>query len=193
VDQEPGPSAVSRILRAAEAGEPLDQEALFSLVYAELKAIAARQMADERGDHTLQATALVHETYLRLVGEEPLGWANRAHFFFSAARAMQRILVEHARARRSEKRGGGRGRLPLGVADLAAQDDPETILAVDDAISRLEKTDARAARIVQLRFYAGLSIEETAQALQTPERTVRREWSYARVRLFRMLGSGTHE
>jgi RNA polymerase sigma factor (TIGR02999 family) len=190
-DREAG--AVSRILWAAEAGEPLDEEALFSLVYGELKKIAARQMAGERQGHTLQATALVHEAYLRLVKGEPLRWSNRAHFFFSAAQAMRRILVDHARKHRSEKRGGGRPRLPVNVADLAAQDDPETILAVDQAISRLEELDARAARIVHLRFYAGLSLEETAQALQTPERTVRREWSYARVRLFRLLGEEAGE
>jgi RNA polymerase sigma factor (TIGR02999 family) len=186
VERDPG--AVSRILRAAEQGEPLDQEALFSLVYDELKQIAARHMAGERVGHTLQATALVHEAYHRLVASEPLGWANRAHFFFAAAEAMRRILIEHARARGARKRGGDRVRLPVNLADLAAQDDPDTILAVDDAISRLEETDPRAASIVQLRFYAGLDVEETARALSMSERTVRREWSYARVQLFRILG-----
>ncbi|MHC4960437.1 MAG: ECF-type sigma factor [Planctomycetota bacterium] len=179
---------MSRILRASEAGEPLDQEALFTLVYDELRQIAARQMARERPGHTLQATALVHEAYERLVAGEPLAWANRAHFFFSAAEAMRRILIEHARARGARKRGGDRARLPVNLADLAANDDPQTILAVDDAISRLEETDPRAARIVRLRFYAGLDLAETSQALQMSERTVRREWSYARVQLFRILG-----
>ena len=180
--------AVSRILRAAEAGQPLDQDALFSLVYEEMKQIAARHLSRERPDHTLQATALVHEAYMRLIAGEPLAWSNRAHFFFSAAEAIRRILIDHARAHRSAKRGGGRARLPVSVEDLAVNDDPETILAVDEAFSRLEESDARAARIVRLRFYAGLSLEETAQALQVSERTVRREWTYARVQLFRLLG-----
>jgi RNA polymerase sigma factor (TIGR02999 family) len=122
------------------------------------------------------------------VTDEPLGWTSRAHFYFCAAEAMRRILVDHARRKASEKRGRGRRRLPVNVADLASRDDPETILAVDDAISRLEEMDLRAARIVRLRFYAGLSLGETAKALQMSERTVRREWSYARIRLFRMLG-----
>lgn len=184
---------MSRILRATEAGEPLDQEALFSLVYEELRTIAARQMAGERGHHTLQATALVHEAYMRLVSGEPLAWSNRAHFFFCAAAAMRRILIDHARAHGSMKRGGGRPRLPVNLADLAEQSDPESILAVDEAILRLEEMDPGAARIVRLRFYAGLSLDETAQALQTSERTVRREWSYARVRLFRLLGEEASE
>ena len=184
---------MSRILRAAEAGEPPDQEALFSLVYQELKQIAARQMAGERQAHTLQTTALVHEAYMRLVAGEPLEWSNRAHFFFSAAAAMRRILIDHARAHRSENRGGGWSRRPVNLADLAGENDSETILAVDEAILRLEELDPRAARIVRLRFYAGLSLEETAQALQASERTVRREWSYARVRLFRLLGEEASE
>ncbi|MHC4954863.1 MAG: ECF-type sigma factor [Planctomycetota bacterium] len=190
-DQEVG--AVSRILRAANAGTPVDQDALFQLVYEELKGIAARQMAGERKGHTLQATALVHEAYLRLMRGDPLPWANRAHFFFSAAEAMRRILVDHARAHRSKKRGRGQTPLPVNVADLAAQDDPESILAVDDAILRLEEQDPRAARIVRLRFYAGLSLEDTAQALGASERTTRREWSYARVRLYRLLGGEASE
>jgi len=171
----------------------MDQEALFSLVYEELKRIAARQMAGERIGHTLQATALVNEAYLRLMSGEPLPWANRAHFFFSAAEAMRRILVDHARAHRSQKRGRGQTPLPVNVADLAAQDDPDSILAVEDAILRLEELDPRAARIVRLRFYAGLGLEDTAQALGASERTVRREWSYARVRLFRLLGGEASE
>ena len=109
---------MSRILRAADAGEPMDQEALFSLVYEELKRIAARQMAGEQQPHTLQPTALVHEAYLRLVTGERPEWSNRAHFFFCAAQAMRRILIDHARAQRSEKRGGGRLRLPVNLADL---------------------------------------------------------------------------
>lgn len=179
---------VSRILRAAEAGEAADLSKLFALVYEEMRRIASRQMAGERRDHTLQTTALVHEAYVRLVGDGRLRWSSKAHFYAAVAEAMRRILIDHARARRRVKRGEGRARLPVNLDDLAARSDPAEILAVDDAIRRLEEEDARAARIVRLRFYAGLSLEETAEALETPERTVRREWSYARVRLFRMLG-----
>ncbi len=179
---------VSRILQSAEAGEAVDLSRLLPLVYEEMRRIASRQMAGERRDHTLQTTALVHEAYLRLVGDGRLSWSSKAHFYSAAAQAMRRILVDHARARRRVKRGEGRVPLPVDLADLAAHDDPEEILAVDDAIRRLEEEDAQAARIVQLRFYAGLSLQETADVLGTPERTVRREWSYARVRLFRMLG-----
>jgi len=193
VRQDENAERVSRILREARDGEAVNQEELYSLVYDELKRIAARQMAGERAGHTLQTTALVNEAYLRLVGGAPLPWANRAHFFFSAAEAMRRILVEHARARGSAKRGRGRQRLPVNLADLAARDDPDTILAVDDAISRLEEQDPRAAEIVRLRFYAGLGLEDTAEALQLSPRTVRREWSYARVRLFRLLGGDASE
>jgi RNA polymerase sigma factor (TIGR02999 family) len=109
------------------------------LVYEELRKLAALRMCAEREDHTLQATALVHEAYLRLVGKDDLQWANRAHFFAAAAEAMRRILIEHARARLGPKRGGGLGKLPIDVVDLAAMDDPEQILALDEAISRLEK------------------------------------------------------
>jgi RNA polymerase sigma factor (TIGR02999 family) len=181
--------AVSRILRAARDGETVDREQLFPLVYDELKRIARHKMAGERAGHTLQPTALVSEAYLRLTSGKSIPWANRAHFFFSAAEAMRRILVDHARSRASAKRGGERARLPVNLADVATQEDPDTILAVDEAVLRLEETDPRAAQIVRLRFYAGLSLEETAQALQSSERTVRREWSYARVQLFRLLGS----
>lgn len=144
-------------------------------------------MATERVGHTLQATALVHEAYLRLVGGADVQWANRAHFFGAAAEAMRRILIDHARAKQGPKRGGDRRKLPLDVVDLAAIDDPEQILALDEAISRLEKEDADAARVVRLRFYAGLSIGETAKALETSASTVKREWSFARAFLFRVL------
>jgi RNA polymerase sigma factor (TIGR02999 family) len=137
---------------------------------------------------TLQATALVHEAYLRLVGDRDVEWANRAHFFAAAAQAMRRILIEHARAKRGPRRGGDRRRLPTDVLDLAMADDPEEILAFDEAISRLENEDADAARVVQLRFFAGLSIDETASAMGVSASTVKREWAFARAYLFRTLG-----
>jgi RNA polymerase sigma factor (TIGR02999 family) len=178
---------VTRILKEAGSGNPHASETLLPLVYEELRKLAAVRMNAERDDHTLQATALVHEAYLRLVGGVDVQWANRAHFFAAAAEAMRRILIEHARARLGPRRGGGREKLPIDVVDLAAMDDPEQILALDEAISRLEKEDAGAARVVRLRFYAGLSIEDTAKALESSASTVKREWSFARAFLFRAL------
>jgi RNA polymerase sigma factor (TIGR02999 family) len=183
-----GSGEISRILRAVAAGEAADLGELFSVVHEELRGMAARRMAGERAAHTLQATALVNEAYLRLVGRGPVDWRCRGHFYAAAAEAMRRILVEHARARGRVKRGGGRRRLPVDVADLADRADPEEILAIDDAIRRLEEQDALAARVVRLRFFAGLDHAETAAALGVSERRVRREWSYARITLFRMLG-----
>jgi RNA polymerase sigma factor (TIGR02999 family) len=184
---DPAAHEVTRILKEAGDGNPRASSALLPLVYEELRKLAAVRMCGEREDHTLQATALVHEAYLRLVGGDDLQWANRAHFFAAAAEAMRRILIEHARARLGPRRGGSLGKLPIDVVDLASTDDPEQILALDEAISRLEKEDADAARVVRLRFYAGLGIDETAQALGTSASTVKREWSFARAFLFRVL------
>jgi RNA polymerase sigma factor (TIGR02999 family) len=159
-------------------GNPHASAVLLPLVYEELRKLAAARMNAEREDHTLQATALVHEAYLRMVGAADLQWANRAHFFAAAAEAMRRILIEHARAQQGPRRGGNRRKLPIDVLDLAAADDPQQIMALDDAISRLEKEDAKAARVVRLRFYAGLSVEEVAVAMQISPRTVKRNWSF---------------
>ncbi|MCU0689718.1 MAG: ECF-type sigma factor [Phycisphaerales bacterium] len=177
---------VTRLLREAASGDQSSHAALLSRVYDQLHAIAAARMRSERVDHTLQATALVHEAYARLVGDVRLGQVDRAGFFAVAAQAMQRILVEHARARGRVKRGGGMGeaaarrKIPLDVVDLAAEDDPEQILALDDLVRRLGEYDASAAAVVRLRFYAGLSVEQTAEALGISERTVKREWAFAR-------------
>jgi len=178
---------VSRILRAAAGGTPVDPAALLPLVYDNLRAIAARRMVEERPGHTLGPTALVHEAYLRLVGSGPLAWSSKAHFYAAAAEAMRRILVDHARARGSRKRGGGRLRLALDVLELAGREDPMEILAVDEAVSRLETQDSRMAAVVKLRFFAGLSEEESARALGVSLRTVCREWTMARAFLHREL------
>jgi len=178
---------ISRILREARDGEPIDDAALLPLVYDHLRAIAARQMRGERPDHVLQATALVNEAYLRLVGEEPLAWSSKSHFYAAAAESMRRILIDYARARDSRKRGGGCLRLPLDVVDLVSHEDPLEILAVDEALSRLELRDARMASIAKLRFFAGLSEEEAAQALGISARTLRRDWTIARSFLHREL------
>jgi RNA polymerase sigma factor (TIGR02999 family) len=177
---------VTRVLQ--EQHDPAKaREELLPLVYEQLRAIAQRRMSEERADHTLQATALVHEAFLRLVGDRNLSWDRRSSFYAAASEAMRRILVDHARKRGSLKRGAARAHVPLSVVDLAAESDPDTILALEEAMTRLETEDPRAARVVQLRFYAGLSVEETAKALELSERTVMREWSFAKARLFEML------
>lgn len=175
------------LVAAAGAGDPRAASELLPLVYDQLKELARQRMASERADHTLQATALVHEAYLRLAGGADIPWSGRTQFFFAAAEAMHRILIDHARARGQIKRGGGRKRLPINVLDLADDEQLPEILALDEAISRLEQVSPSVAAVVRLRFYGGLTIDETAAALGISPRTVKREWTYARARLFREL------
>jgi len=174
-------------MRDVAGGAEAAAEKLLPLVYEELRKLAAVRMHGERSDHTLQATALVHEAYARLATGHNPPWANRAHFFHAAAEAMRRILIEHARARNGPKRGGDRKRLPVDVLDLAEESDSEQILALEEAIARLEEQDPGAAKVVRLRFYAGLSVEETAEALDTSPRSVKRDWAFARAFLLRHL------
>ena len=180
-------SEVTHILATIEGGDARAADKLLPLVYEQLRAIARQRMAQERAGHTLQATALVHEAYLRLVGGQQVPWMNRGHFYIAAAEAMRRILIEHARKRDRVKRGGDRRRVPVSVADLAAEQDSEEILAVDEAVRRLEEMDAEAAKVVRLRFFAGLSVDETARALDLSPRTIAREWAYARAWLHNAL------
>ena len=176
------------------AMEGADQ-ALFPLVYEQLRQLARRRMSEERAAHTLDATALVHEVYMRLLGANgasTAAWSGRSQFFFAAAEAMRRILIDHARARGNLKRGGGRRRLPLSsVLDLATGEQFPEILALDDALMRLEEVSDSAASVVRLRFYAGLSIEEAAETMGVSPRTVKREWTYARAWLARELRGDT--
>lgn len=181
---------ITRLLEAAGEGDPRAAQKLLPLVYEQLRKAAQKQMAGERPDHTLQATALVHEAYLRLVGSHERTWENRAHFYVAATEAMRRILIEHARKRKRVKRGGDRQRIPLSSAYLAEEACPEDIVSVDSAIRRLEERDSRMASIVRLRFFAGLGVEETAETLGLSDRTVRREWALARAWLHRELGQG---
>ncbi len=178
---------VTQLLSDLAAGKPDAGHALLPLVYDQLRRAAQQRMAQERSGHTLSATALVHEAYMRLVGDDDVKWDGRGHFYAAAAEAMRRILIEHARSRGRVKRGGDRQRVPLNVVDLAAEPDPDQIMALDGAIERLAKEDARLAEIVRLRFYAGLSVEETAAALGISDRTVKRDWAFARAWLHREI------
>jgi RNA polymerase sigma factor (TIGR02999 family) len=173
---------VTCILSAIEQGDVHAADQLLPLVYDELRKLAAQRLARERPGHTLQATALVHEAYLRLVGAEgaPVGWKSRGHFFAAAAEAMRRILVENARRRGRQKRGGSRARAELLETDLAVDDPPDEILEVDEALQRLAAEDPNAAELVKLRYFGGLSVEEAAEALGLSRATAYRHWAYAR-------------
>ena len=187
---EPELPDITRILEKVSSGDHHAAHELLPLVYEQLRAAAQKQMAQERHDHTLQATALVHEAYVRLVGSDDVSWENRAHFYVAAAEAMRRVLIEHARKRGRAKRGGGRRRIPLTGEELAQNPNLEEIMSVDAAIRRLEERDGRMARIVRFRFFAGLGVRETAAALGLSDRTVRREWALARAWLHRELSGG---
>ncbi len=155
------------------------------LVYAELRSLARRYLRRERSDHTLQATALVHEAYLRLVDQRGVTWQNRAHFFGVAAQAMRRILVDHARRHHAAKRGGPAFKISLDDVVVAAQERSDDVLALDDALTRLTALDPRQGQIVELRVFSGLTVEETAEALGISPATVKREWMSAKAWLTR--------
>jgi RNA polymerase sigma factor (TIGR02999 family) len=161
--------------------------ALLSQVYDQLRGIARARLAKERVGHSLQATELVHEAYLKLQNHPSLLQADRAQFFHAAAEAMRRILIDHARTRGRVKRGGGMKRTVSDVAELAEDADPDQIVALDEVISRLEAEEPQGAAVLKLRFFTGLSVAETATVLGMSERTVKREWQYARAWLFREL------
>jgi RNA polymerase sigma factor (TIGR02999 family) len=180
-------ATVTRLLSAAAAGQPQAARELLPLVYRSLHALAERQMHAERPGHTLQATALVHEAYVRLVEGQGINWDSRAHFYAAAAEAMRRILIEHARRVGAKKRGGGWQRAIASVADLADEQSVAHAVDLDAAIEALRSHDARAASVTQLRFYAGLSVDETASALNIAPSTVDRDWRYARAWLLRYL------
>jgi RNA polymerase sigma factor (TIGR02999 family) len=170
---------VTRILNAIDAGDPRNAERLLPLVYDELRALAAARLSREAPGQTLQATALVHEAYLRVVGGEP-GWNSRGHFFAAAAEAMRRILVENARRKQSLKHGGDRVRQELEAESLSAPQPREDLLALDVALSELASRNRQAADLVQLRYFAGLTLPEAADALGISPRTAGRLWAYAR-------------
>jgi RNA polymerase sigma factor (TIGR02999 family) len=184
-------SEVTRILSAIEQGDPHASEQLLPLVYEELRKLAAQKLAQEKPGQTLEATALVHEAYLRLVDtEKGQHWDSRGHFFAAAAEAMRRILVEQARRKKAEKRGGARKRVDLADVDVASQASPETLLDLDDALSQLAQEDRDAADVAKLHLFAGLSVEDTAQVLGIARATAFRHWTYARAWLQAQLQEG---
>jgi RNA polymerase sigma factor (TIGR02999 family) len=171
---------VTRILNAIEQGDAGATEKLLPLVYDELRRLAVQKMAQESPGQTLQATALVHEAYIRLVESESQNWDNRGHFFAAAAEAMRRILVENARRKKREKHGGGLKRLDIAELDMALSTNDETILLVDEALEKLNQIDEMGAKLIKLRFFAGLPNIQAAKILGIPERTAKRTWAYAR-------------
>jgi RNA polymerase sigma-70 factor, ECF subfamily len=187
------PGEVSALLAGARAGDRDCQSRLFEVVYAELRRMAAAQLRNERADHTLQPTALVHEAYVRLLGRSDVAWENRAHFFTTAAGTMRRILVDHARARRAQKRDGALERVGLERAPLVLDDeDANRLLIVNDALDQLAQWDERQARVVELKFFGGLTVEEIAEALGISAKTVKRDWALARAWLLTRLEGEPH-
>jgi RNA polymerase sigma factor (TIGR02999 family) len=181
---------VTGLLTAVVNGDATASDRLFPLVYEELRRLARSQMVSERPDQTLQPTALVHEAYLRLVGDGDIRWNSRAHFFGAAALAMRRILVESARRRKQLKRGGEFNRIPLTDAPALAGTQPVDVVALDGALSKLEALDERKSQIVMLRYFAGLTVEQTGAAMDLSPATVKKEWSYARAWLLREMRTG---
>ena len=179
---------ITRILSQIESGDTTAADELLPLVYDELRKLAAHRLAQENPGQTLQATALVHEAYVRLVDRDNAHrWAGRGHFFAAAAEAMRRILIEQARRKRQLKRGGGHRRIDLDEVSCLVETPPDDLLTLNDALTRLESTDPAAATLVKLRYFAGLTMPEAAAALQIPLRTAERNWTFARTWLHREL------
>jgi RNA polymerase sigma factor (TIGR02999 family) len=181
---------ITLLLVASSAGDRHATDQLMPLVYDELRSLARAHLRRERPGHTLQGTALVHEAYLRLVDQKQVKWQNRAHFFGMASQMIRRILVDHARGHKAAKRGSGAAKLSLDEAILASAKTDVDVIALDDALNDLAKFDPGQSRIVELRFFGGLSIEETAEAVGLSVATVNREWSAARAWLFRHVTRG---
>jgi RNA polymerase sigma factor (TIGR02999 family) len=180
-------SDVTRILQSATGGDAQAAGELLPLVYAELRKLAAARMANESPNQTLQPTALVHEAWLRLTGDENIKWDGRAHFFGVAAEAMRRILIENARRKRAQRHGGGQQRLDIVDLDIATPMKEDELLAMDEALEKLAAMDKPKAELVKLRYFAGLTIDESAQVLGISSPTAKRWWTYARAWLFHQI------
>ena len=180
-------SEVTRILEAIERGEPKATEELLPLVYEELRKLASYKMAHELVGQTLQPTALVHEAWLRLAGDENQRWQNRGHFFAAAAEAMRRILIDRARRRQRIRHGGGQNRVDIDDVEIAAGADDERLLQIHEALDRLALEDPVKAEVVKMRFFVGMADREVAEVLGLSERTVERHWAFAKLWLFRAI------
>ena len=183
------PATITQLLIRWRSGDQSVLDDLLPKVYDELRRLARRHMRREGAGHSLQTTGLVNEAYLRLVDQTNVRWQNRAHFFGIAAQLMRRILVDHARTRKRLKRGGGALRISLNEAEAIAPESPTDLLVLDEALVRLAEFDPRKSRIVELRFFGGLSIEETAEVLQVSPGTVMHDWTLAKAWLYRALGN----
>lgn len=181
---------ITQLLKQASEGEQRAVDVLLPVVYDELRRIAERSLRRERVDHTLQTTALVHEAYLKLIDQREVQWQNRAHFFAIAAQAMRRILVNHAKGVNRVKRGGDRSRVALDDAAAVTPDRDIDLVALDEAMHRLSEFDPRKSRLVELRFFGGMSIEEVAEVLQIAPATVKRDWNFAKAWLLREVTKG---
>lgn len=184
---------LTRLLLDWSDGDKDALDKLMPVVYQELRRLARYYMRRERAGHTLQTSALVNEAYLRLIDYKRMNWQNRAHFFAVASQAMRRILVEHARARKVDKRGGGAQKVSLDEAAVVSAEQASELIALDDALTSLESLDERKARIVELRYIGGLSIEETAEVLDISAATVQREWRGAKAWLYRIISEGSQD
>jgi RNA polymerase sigma factor (TIGR02999 family) len=187
----PAPQELSQLLRAWSDGDKTAFDKLMPLVYDELRKMAKRYMDRQQAGHTLQTTALIHEAYLRLVDQSEAQWQNRAHFFAVAATAMRHILVDHARARQAAKRGGEAQQLSLDKAAAVSVEQAAELVALDDALESLAAIDRRKSQVVEMRYFGGLTVEETAEALQVSPETVARDWRLARTWLLRELSQTT--
>ncbi len=190
---EPSPGEITRLLTQLKRGEPEAATALAPLVYRELHRTAAAYMRRERPDHTLQPTALVNEVYMRLVQQRDIDWQSRAHFFGVAAGTMRRILVDHARAHRAQRRGGGAQKLELKESIVFTEAQSDDLIALDEALNRLQTWDPRQSRIVDMLFFGGLTQEEAAEVLGVSVRTVKRDWSVARAWLHGEMGRNSDD
>jgi RNA polymerase sigma factor (TIGR02999 family) len=181
------PREVTQLLAKLSAGDSEASARLITLVYSELRAMAGRCMRRERPNHTLQATVLVHEAYLRLAGQDKIQWQSRAHFFGIAARVMRRILLDYAREHRAKKRSGGAIQVTLNDALIVSEDHLEDVLILDECLEKLAAVDPQQSRLVELRFFAGMTVEETAEVMGISTATVKREWSHAKAWLIRAM------
>ena len=185
-----GPNRITTLLAELRRGNDRAKDELVTVVYPELRRIAGHYLRQERPGHTLMVTGLVNEMYVRLLGTTPVDWQNRAHFFGTVAREMRHILVDYARRRDADKRSGHRLTISLSQVDAIAEDREEDVVALDQALSRLEAVDPRASRVVELRYFTGLTERETAEALGVSLSTLKRDWSFAKAWLRDQLSSG---